>query len=415
MASLFDLLKGMLASKEEKPFYSEGADPTEEEMMAGRYLGADPVDKKRLTLLPRYTEKEGWIAPNVVNDMLQGVSAPYKAWQGRADVGDALNMMQNFAYGSMLPSKATPGTVRTLLGEKELSYIKTKPEVQTALAALKNAEKKGIQPGSPLGGTAWVGPDGKGRFWVSDHGLKIDEAAWQGMSDKVPAKLGYIIKHPELEKYAPQLLDQVRIKKMSVKDHMRAMGKSLERMEPDEALEVLKESKKRTGGFYDQDAKILYVNTERPVADQIRTALHELGHNTQAENNMLFGANASETVRQVRTMKTLVEQNPELRPDWDKFLISTADRIFTGKDPRYKAKWLAGMKGSDAEAFENAAFKFYSQLHGEKEANIPGFQLGRPNPPVNPGLDYADIMHNSLRGDELDVMQEIFFNTLLGK
>jgi hypothetical protein len=145
-------------------------------------MGMSPT-ANRLSLLPRYSKAEGWVAPQFIYDMARAFEAPGNALMGHQTTPEeAFNFAGNLAgagIGVRTKYPASPGEVSMFAG----------PKAKTAnMEMLRKAEQmaaSGADDATVWKETGWWvnTPDGVPRFEINDINSKPGYPSWGTAED----------------------------------------------------------------------------------------------------------------------------------------------------------------------------------------------------------------------------------------
>lgn len=116
--------------------------PSDVELAVEKNFGMKP-NQQRSTLLPYYSKKTGWVAPELLYQLAKAVVSPGVAYEGgNVTAEDALNVAGNVMGGGLAASAAKPVTGRVLGANIVNKRGAAEPTVREAVeAAMKKAEE----------------------------------------------------------------------------------------------------------------------------------------------------------------------------------------------------------------------------------------------------------------------------------
>jgi len=319
-------------------------------------FGLDPT-AERSTLLPFYSKRTGWIAPEVVYQLARAYVAPgFAAQGGRVSPEDAMNVAATVGGGGLATSALRPAPSNALgmfIGRRAKTWN------ARAAANAELLEKAGVSPEKiwQQWGT-WRGPDGEWRQEISDAPM----AFRKNFNDRIVSKANNyaelpqepmpdLLSHPELMQAYPEFSNA----KMTLKK------------QPDWFPESA------------QSGSLTY----RPLA---KNPNFELDVRYKTENPAL-SSTAHELQHGVQHLEGFAQGGMETQ-------FYPAMKIIVENDPRY-----AGLtKEQKAEKISELAYDYYRRLMGEAEARLT--QSRREMTPEQrraafPGAGY-DVPINSL-------------------
>lgn len=175
-----------------------------------RLFGLDP-SAVRSNLLPFYSKRTGWIAPEIVYQLAKAAAAPGYAWRGgNVTPEEAMNVASTIGTGGVASSTVAPAPANALgmfIGRRAKTWN---------LRAMQNAElleKAGVAPEIiyERWGT-WRGPDGEWRQEISDAPMAFKRDFSQYEPSKATnylprpaAPMADVLSHPELLQAYPEL------------------------------------------------------------------------------------------------------------------------------------------------------------------------------------------------------------------
>lgn len=173
-------------------------------------FGLDPT-AERSTLLPFYSKRTGWIAPEILYQAAKAAIAPGFAWGGgRVTPEEAMNVAATVGGGGVGLSAAAPAPANALgmfIGRRAKTWN------PRALMNAELEEKAGVSPEKiwQRWGT-WRGPDGQWRQEISDAPMAFKKDFNRREISKetgylpLPAEpLPDLLAHPELLQAYPEL------------------------------------------------------------------------------------------------------------------------------------------------------------------------------------------------------------------
>ena len=325
-------------------------------------FGLDPA-AQRSTILPFYSKRTGWVAPEILYQAARAAVAPGFAWKGgQVTPQDAMNFASTVGGGGLAASVAAPAPANALgmfVGRRAKTWN---------LRAMQNAElleKAGVSPEEiwRRWGT-WRGPDGEWRQEISDAGMQIQKPFESlGMTKEsnyqypTAAPMNQQISHPELYAAYPQLESvPTQVHKLAgwLPDSAQTGSASIGVNSKTWAMDTPKNLSVRS-------------KTEQTAKQSIA---HEGQHMVQAIEGFAQGGNETSFYASARKM---LESND---PEWNK--LSDAE------------------KGDRVSAM---AFKMYQGLMGEAEARATQVRqtlTAEQRRARFPGLDY-DLPIDMLR------------------
>lgn len=174
-----------------------------------RVFGLDPT-AERSTLLPFYSKRTGWVAPEILYQAAKAAVAPGYAWKGgTVTPEEAMNVASTIGGGGVATSAAAPAPANALgmfIGRRAKTWN---------LRAMQNAElleKAGVPPEEiwRKWGT-WRGPDGEWRQEISDAPMTFKKPlSERGISkatnyQRLPEEpMQDLLAHPELMQAYPE-------------------------------------------------------------------------------------------------------------------------------------------------------------------------------------------------------------------
>lgn len=175
-----------------------------------RQFGLEP-NADRLSVLPRYSKKDGWVAPQMLYDAARAFVSPKVAMDGNyLPPEEAVNTGMALMGGGSVGT-APKGSLRTFIGRNAKTW-----NPQSHAVALE-MEKAGAKPQQIWEQTGnWKAPDGQWRQEISDHAadfrFDFNNATGRRFGSKPPleGQIGGMLSHDELFKAYPELLQRYR-------------------------------------------------------------------------------------------------------------------------------------------------------------------------------------------------------------
>lgn len=283
-----------------------GTTGLEEEVQ--RVFGLDPR-AERSSLLPFYSKRTGWIAPQVLYEAAKAAVAPGYALKGGAvSPEDASAFAATVGTGGAAATAGAPAPANalgTFIGRRAATWDSKR------MARAEALEQAGQPPEAIFKATGtWRGPDGEWRQEFGDEAMQLQMPA---AGQQVP--LQSILQHNKLFAAYPDLNPRVQL------------------------------GAKRSGAEYDPAQDLITLEEQfagRVTDSQKRMLMHEIQHIVQKREDWARGGVPNE-------------------------FFGEALRELVLADPK---KWAALTPKERIAQADRLAYKKYKELHGEAEAEV---------------------------------------------
>ena len=330
--------------------------PVEQQTQA--VFGMVPM-QERLSILPRYSSKQGMIAPQFLYDLAKAVSTPIVAMRGQQvspeeSVSAGINM---FGMGGV--GTAPKGSLRTFIGRNAKTWDKT------AEAKFLELEKSGASPEDIWRKTGtFRAPDNQLRQEISDAG-----AEFKMVYSNKPQKLGDALSHDKLFQAYPEMknIEFTYTSPSSVQGFKGGMSTNLH-----------------------GDPSLILSQSVPLNKEGVSTVLHEGGHFIQNREGWSPGGTS-----QMVGLK-----------DLPKFVINKAEKLRDKANSLYEQNKLQEAQQTMSKAnkiINDAKFREYQRMYGEAEARLIQNRIGLTDEelksiyPLQRGKGGLDVNKNKIK------------------